>query len=229
MWHRDLALLYTAERNPPLRMLAVGWLGFFTFRLGATPQRFQELLAQLCRRPPYATQSCGVHHCRLGCCLWNLMLDRPRFGGSAEIIVPGRDGKVYRAPTLISHYVRSHQYRPPREFVEAVLALDSPGGVLWEAIERLIGDFGPPSDAREVPTRITREKVGRICPGMASSDVRSILGDGRVVRSGECVEGSGGNRVRRTTAVHEWHEGSQSVRVTFENDQVQEVHQLGLE
>ena len=157
------------------------------------------------------------------------MLGRwPRKSGSAEIIVPGRDGKAYRAPTLISHYVRSHRYRPPREFVEAVLALDSPGGLLWEAIEHLTGDFGPPREAREVPTRITRDNVGRICPGMAPSDVRSILGDGMVVRRGECVEGSGGSRVRRTTAVHEWHEGRQWVRVTFENDRVLEVQQRGL-
>ena len=154
VWHRDLALLYTVERNPPLRVLAVGWLGFFTFRLGATPQRFQELLAELCSRPPAATQSCGLHPCRLGCCLWNWMLGRWRCGGSAEIIVPGRDGKVYRAPTLIGHYVRSHRYRPPREFVEAVLALDSPGGLLWEAIEHLTGDSGPPGEVRETPARL---------------------------------------------------------------------------
>jgi hypothetical protein len=157
------------------------------------------------------------------------MLGRPFFGGSAEIIVPGRDGKVYRAPTLIGHYVGRHRYRPPREFVEAVLALDSPGGLLWEAIEHLTGDFGPPSDAREVPTRITREKVDRLRPGMASSDVGSILGDGMVVRRGERAERSGGNWARLTTLTLEWQEGSRRVTVTFENDKVLEVHQQGLE
>ena len=139
MWHRDLALLYTVERNPPLRVVAVGWLGCLTFRLGATPTRFRELLDELCRRPPASTATPSFHPCRLGCCLWRWMLGRPFFAGSAEIIVPGRDGKVYRAPTLIGHYVRSHRYRPPREFVEAVLALHGPGGLRWDLIERLTG------------------------------------------------------------------------------------------
>jgi len=101
VWHRDLALLYTVERNPPLRVVAVGWLGCLTFRLGATPTRFRELLDELCRRPPASTATPSFHPCRLGCCLWRWMLGRPFFAGSAEIIVPGRDGKVYRAPTLI--------------------------------------------------------------------------------------------------------------------------------
>jgi hypothetical protein len=145
VWHRDLALLYAVERNPPLRVLAVGWLDFFTFRLGGTPRRFRELLGELCRRPPIDTQTVGFHPCRLGTCLWRWLLfnmmpsGRPcRFhAGSAEIIVPGRDGKVYRAPTLIHHYVTAHWYRPPWEFVEAVLALDGPEGLHWELIERL--------------------------------------------------------------------------------------------
>jgi hypothetical protein len=64
---------------------------------------------------------------------------RPFYGGSFEIIVPGRDGKVYRAPELIQHYVISHRYRPPKEFIEAVLALDRPSGLDWEAVERVAG------------------------------------------------------------------------------------------
>ena len=42
--------------------------------------------------------------------------------GSAEIRVKGKDGKVYAAPTLIYHYVAAHDYDPPKEFVEALLA-----------------------------------------------------------------------------------------------------------
>jgi hypothetical protein len=82
---------------------------------------------------------------------------------------------------------------------------------------------------REVPARITSENVGRIRSGMASSDVQSILGDGRVVTRGECVERSGGNSVRRATAVLDWQEGSRRVTVTFENDKVLEVLHQGLE
>lgn len=42
--------------------------------------------------------------------------------GDAEIRVPGTEGRVYGAPTLIAHYVAIHRYRPPDEFVEAVMA-----------------------------------------------------------------------------------------------------------
>ena len=41
--------------------------------------------------------------------------------GDAEIRVSGTGGRAYAAPTLISHYVDAHRYRPPEEFVDAVL------------------------------------------------------------------------------------------------------------
>jgi hypothetical protein len=82
---------------------------------------------------------------------------------------------------------------------------------------------------QEAPARITRENVARIRPGMTSPEVRSILGDGRVVRRGECAERSGGNWLRRTTAVLDWQEGCRRVTITFENDKVLEVDQRELE
>ncbi len=82
---------------------------------------------------------------------------------------------------------------------------------------------------QETPSRLTRENVGRIRPGMALSEVRSILGDGRVARSGECGEHSGGTLVRRSTATLDWQAGSRRVTVAFENDTVLEVHYQWLE
>ena len=41
--------------------------------------------------------------------------------GDAEIRVLGMDGKIYAAPNLIYHYVTVHEYKPPDEFVQAVL------------------------------------------------------------------------------------------------------------
>jgi hypothetical protein len=41
--------------------------------------------------------------------------------GSAEIRVFGNGERVYAAPNLLYHYVVAHQYRPPDEFIEAVL------------------------------------------------------------------------------------------------------------
>jgi hypothetical protein len=34
------------------------------------------------------------------------------------------DGRVYAAPSLVHHYVIAHGYRPPDEFIAAVLAWD---------------------------------------------------------------------------------------------------------
>ena len=38
-----------------------------------------------------------------------------------EIRVRGDERTVYAAPTLIVHYVEAHRYRPPEEFIAAVL------------------------------------------------------------------------------------------------------------
>jgi len=46
--------------------------------------------------------------------------------GSAEIRVFGVNGAIYAAPTLIHHYVSEHDYAPPEEFVQAVLAGSAP-------------------------------------------------------------------------------------------------------
>lgn len=40
--------------------------------------------------------------------------------GGAELYVPG-NGLVYIAPSMILHYILSHDYCPPPEFAEAVL------------------------------------------------------------------------------------------------------------
>lgn len=44
--------------------------------------------------------------------------------GSAEIIVEGKTGRIYRAPNLLYHYIKDCGYLPPKEFIEAVDELD---------------------------------------------------------------------------------------------------------
>src|SRR5262249_8758090 len=45
---------------------------------------------------------------------------------SSEFEVPGL-GVVYCAPDMITHYVEEHEYRPPQEFIDAVLVSPPPG------------------------------------------------------------------------------------------------------
>jgi hypothetical protein len=57
--------------------------------------------------------------------------------GSAEIRVFARDGTAYAAPTLIYHFMKFHDYRPPDEFIRALTEGPAPWSV--EYLDRLKG------------------------------------------------------------------------------------------
>jgi hypothetical protein len=102
------------EKDPP-GTLNVGWLDrSHPYSTGATSPEFQHKLARLCAQPVRQTR--GLHRCPF-------CHGRDRPGGSAEIRV-GAGGRIYAAPTLVHHYVAAHNYRPPDEFIAAVLAWD---------------------------------------------------------------------------------------------------------
>jgi len=44
--------------------------------------------------------------------------------GDAEIRIKGNAAKVYAAPNLVYHYVQAHRYRPPDEFLEALIGIE---------------------------------------------------------------------------------------------------------
>jgi hypothetical protein len=44
--------------------------------------------------------------------------------GHSELWVPGTQGHIYAAPTLIYHYIVKHDYLPPNEFIEAINQFD---------------------------------------------------------------------------------------------------------
>jgi hypothetical protein len=58
----------------------------------------------------------GFHRCEL--CR--------EFTSHRNLGVPA-DDLLYVAPEMISHYVEEHEYLPPREFIDAVLASPMPG------------------------------------------------------------------------------------------------------
>ena len=106
--------------------LNVGWLGAgHDVPQGSVPEGFAGALAELARKER-VNQTRGWHVCDLaGCPLtghavvrWD---DMEMVLGSAEIWPVGADGTVYAAPNLIHHYVVDHGYRPPDEFIAAVL------------------------------------------------------------------------------------------------------------
>jgi hypothetical protein len=57
-------------------------------------------------------------------------------GGNEIRVLAGE--KVFAAPVLIFHYVISHRYRPPEEFIQAVMRSPRPGS------PEMVSRYGPP-------------------------------------------------------------------------------------
>jgi hypothetical protein len=107
----------------------VGWLDAAeAYPTGDVPPEFTRLLVELCRDSVNRTR--GWHYCNL--CPRPAEPVPPPITvpspdgdfpvGHGEIRVDGPDGVRYAAPDMLAHYVLAHRYRPPGEFVEAVLA-----------------------------------------------------------------------------------------------------------
>lgn len=106
-------------------LCCVGWLGRgCEFSRGEVSRDFLDRLAWYCLYR-HERQMRGIHDCdlcvpeqtaaivlRSGDVRWRL--------GSAEITVAAAVGR-YASPNLIVHYVTGHQYRPPADFIEAVM------------------------------------------------------------------------------------------------------------
>jgi len=111
------------------KLLNVGWLDpSVPFSKGIVEHEVIARLFRLCEKPMNRCR--GYHFCPYGslespaspcsCPVratlgpWTLIV------GDGEIRVPGKNGVVYAAPTLICHYVQRHSYCPPAEFLEAL-------------------------------------------------------------------------------------------------------------
>ncbi len=99
------------------RLVAVGWLDRkMPFATGDLDPAFADRLDDWNRKQRFGI-FLGSHDCNLVGC------SAPRPRDTGEILVPHRDpDTLYVMPTLAIHYVRHHRYRPPQEFVDAVLA-----------------------------------------------------------------------------------------------------------
>lgn len=117
----DLApLTYSCAPQP--HVLAVGWLDAAAeYPRGVTSIEFREVLLRLISSHRMRLFR-GSHLCNLcpeGSCVRDGKMVRERTG-NGEIRVRKGD-KWYVAPVLVHHYITEHGYRPPDEFIEAVL------------------------------------------------------------------------------------------------------------
>src|SRR3954469_13966852 len=134
MYYADLSHYDYGEIDAPCSVvLNVGWLDrSMPFAAGPVVDSFSEAVGRLSEPPIHLTR--GSHPC--GFCLHELQqsygvdlsgrLAIQRLGelealGNGEIVVRGEGDVCYVAPTLIGHYVVSHGYSPPRQFIEAVM------------------------------------------------------------------------------------------------------------
>jgi len=141
MYLRDLSPYPYKGVSQFLGTLSVGWLAKqYPYSQGETSEDFKERLFVFCLN--HVRQTRGFHVCEF-CTpsppflVYAQRGDKEVWLGSAEIRVVYQ-GNIYAAPDLIYHYVIEHQYRPPDEFIEAVLEGPLPGSPKYETlIEKL--------------------------------------------------------------------------------------------
>jgi hypothetical protein len=134
-------MTYEADLTENGRERPVGYLArAHSFTKGMVSEVFFDCLVALVEQPFLVSP--GYHTCDLGWFCGGLSLgwELPKFRykgrlirlGNTDILVPG-DEVVYRAPSLILHYIRRHRYLPPQCFVKAVLNCPTPGSKEYAA------------------------------------------------------------------------------------------------
>jgi hypothetical protein len=101
--------------------LSVGWLDKdHPFTTGETSEEFANKLLYLVENTSVMHYR-GWHDCDW--CPSAMETGRVTFHANGSIVVSSPTTKqTYEAPVMIHHYVTVHNYLPPQEFIEAVLA-----------------------------------------------------------------------------------------------------------
>ena len=109
-------------------VLNVGWLSSLEeFNKGEVTEEFIHALKVMLEQPVNLFR--GLHHCEF--CPSPIFtkkdnkfvpeITRDCPSGNGEIRVNGNNGIIYVAPTLIMHYIEEHNYKPPEEFINAIM------------------------------------------------------------------------------------------------------------
>jgi len=106
-------------------MVNIGWLGAScTFEPGLVDPSVRDRLLRLAAQRRNLMR--GFHNCEM--CSMDSPIEVPsswassgiQYLGNGEIHVPSTSGVIFSAPTLVIHYIDSHGYCPPQEFLDAV-------------------------------------------------------------------------------------------------------------
>jgi hypothetical protein len=118
-----------------------GWLldAQHQYRHQKDDTQLVDRLLMLCKKNP-VNRTRGWHHCPF-CSLYpvTMTIDGEEISlGSAEIRLIGEGHLIFAAPDLVCHYMATHNYRPPDEFMAALVALQGDN-------ERSSPHISPPS------------------------------------------------------------------------------------
>ena len=106
---------YTYGRRDGDKCLNIGWIGKEgNFETGEVPGEFTEKLEQIELSNKYKIEQYkGFHRCELCGVILGSQVKKIEY-----------DGKCYKFPNTVSHYVREHQYKPPQEFIDAIMGIE---------------------------------------------------------------------------------------------------------
>jgi hypothetical protein len=115
----------------------IGWLDVsMPYPQGETSEEFRRKLLQFCISGPRFYQTRGWRPCNLGNCPYPVTINNYNLG-SAELRIIGQS-KIYASPNLIIHYVTTHNYKPPDEFVDAILKSPPPDSKSYQELQMQI-------------------------------------------------------------------------------------------
>lgn len=144
----------------------IGWLSIgMSFPTAPPDPRFVERLWRFCRIS--INEARGVHVCEFCNTLTSNTVrnnEEELLLGAAEIRVVGVRGRLYAAPNLVFHYVVTHNYSPPEEFVHAVVTGPAPPEVDYFTIlgERGLTWSDTEGPAKSKPFRFVKTAAGVI-------------------------------------------------------------------
>jgi len=125
------------DEEKEMNLIAIGWLSkAHHYNNGKVMPNFLRRLEDFCLKP--MIQNFAIETCNL--CREEEFVNfvtsagkKIRLYGTYEIRIPSLDrSKIYAAPDFIIHYIVIHNYKPPDEFIDAVLNAPLPGTKAYE-------------------------------------------------------------------------------------------------
>jgi hypothetical protein len=140
VFYPDLSTECDVDRGSHVR--AIGWLcKDHPFPTGPVPREFLTALRAHVQSAWQPVGMFGVHFCEF---CPDPRPGKGRIGGSGNVWVPTLS-VVYVAPELIVHYIEVHSYRPPEEFIAAVLGCPEQDSPAFHELLRGLPNAGWPN------------------------------------------------------------------------------------